>query len=161
MLRSGLLLSALFVGFISFQGCDKKKSDCGFIAPKMVYVGFSESESDTLIIRRYKKETMFSELVDTFLVSKANITRTVIGADSIVLSPANYTRMNYEFYANNWEVALPGANHTDRFYDVQPRFAQESEPSAHCQSFVKSMNANGVTVNYNTWSDGNYNFFIT
>jgi len=154
------LLIVLAFGFAALLSCNKSKSYCGFVAPKMVYIGFAESESDTLLIKRYEKGTSFTKLVDTFLVTKANVQKTIIGKDSVVIAPANYTQMDYYFYANDWIVALPGAQHADSFTEILPRFTQESEPSAQCQSFVKSMKANSNIVIYEKWYGGDYKHYI-
>jgi len=160
MFRLGCILSALILITSFVSGC-KKKEDCGFIAPQLVYVGFTEPETDTIIIRRFTKGTNFTQLLDTTLVTKAFINRTILGQDTVALSPSNYTKVNYEFYAHDWEVMVPGAAHTDRFYDIEPRFVQESEASAQCQSFVKTMKANGQVFNYETWFGGGYKYYIT
>lgn len=160
MVRISLLFTALILSILIFQSCEKKKSDCAFIAPDLVYVGFNESETDTLIVRRYAKGTGFGTLLDTFRATKVNIDRTVIGQDSVILYPTGYTKLDGEFYANDWEVVLPGANRVDRFSDVQPRFAKETEASGHCQSFVETMNANGMMQNYSTWFGLGYRYYI-
>jgi hypothetical protein len=161
MNRLRFFLVALVAGISFLNSCDKSKSYCAFIAPQMVYIGYSDSERDTMVIRRYNQGGGFANKpLDTFLVSKANIQSTVIGKDSVILAPANYTLLRTSFYGSDWIIILPGAHHADTFTNIQPRFTTASEPSTTCQSFVKTMMANGKVIAYDQWLTDTYKYYI-
>ena len=161
MKRFPFYLVAVIVVINFFNSCDKSKQYCAFVAPQMVYVGFDESERDTIVIRRFTKRGGFSvKPLDTFLVSKANIHNTIIGQDSIILSPLNYTQLRDYFYGNDWLVVLPGAKHIDTFSNIEPRFTTQTEASTVCQSFAKAMIANGKVVTYSQWLTDTYKYYI-
>jgi hypothetical protein len=159
MIRIGSLLAIVAAVIIVFQSCDKKKEDCPFLSPKMVYVNFTDPESDTLIFRRFEKNSLFTNPIDTFLLSKGNMTRTVIGTDSIVLSTTIYPKFYNEFYNNDWEIILPGVK-TFRFSEITPLFTSEREASAECQSFVSSLKLDGVKDTFTTWFGSGYQVYL-
>jgi hypothetical protein len=161
MIRLGSLL-AFSAGLVLLSiGCSKDEEDCAFLAPSIVYVGFDENESDTMIIRRFENNNQFDNLLDTFVVSKANITRTIVGTDSVILSPANYPALNNEFYSNNWELYLPGAQETVRIDNITPRFNSQTETGAQCQSYVEAVHFNGSPYTYDSWFGDEYRVYIT
>jgi hypothetical protein len=151
-----LLIAVVLVG----QSCKKKKEDCAFIAPRMVFNNFSEDESDTMIIRKYEAASGFSKLIDTTLISRAVLTRTTLGNDSVAIN-TNNKAFNNQFYSYNWELVIPGAGgKVVRFSDIIARFTQEVETSAQCQSYVSSMNQDGSQRVFATWFVDSYNLFI-
>lgn len=162
MKRLGLLFSVVVAAAAITQSCNKK-DDCPFLSPKIAYVNFTEEETDTLIIRKYQNNNLFDQLIDTALIPKADITRTIAGKDSVILSS---TKQQYVYFANNlyaynWEIVLPGNNgQTIRISDITPRFTQEREASAQCQSYVASMNFNGSPYTWTSWFDSQYQVYI-
>lgn len=159
MIRTGSLLLVASLIF-AFMACEKKKEDCAFLAPAIVYIGFSESESDTLIIRRYSPNNQFDKLLDTFMVTKANINRVPVGADSVRLDPINYTRFNEEFHANNWEIYLPGADQTVRIDQIMPRFMHKSETGSTCQSYASNARVNLLPYAWDSWFGTGYRVYV-
>lgn len=164
MKRFSAIGALLIAATTIISSCSKNdKSDCPFLSPKMVYVNFSESETDTLIIRKYQLNSGFTKLIDTAIIGKADLVRTIIGKDSVAISsnkPA-YSNFSYGIYGYNWEVVLPGnGNQTTRISEVVPQFTQERQPSAQCQSFVYSMNFNGITRKWSSWFGSEYQVYI-
>ena len=90
MVRFGSLLLFLVLIVLANQSCKKSEDNCAFLPPDMIFVNFTEDESDTMIIRRYVKGTNFSQLQDTMRISRAHIIRTEVGKDSLKLVPDNY-----------------------------------------------------------------------
>lgn len=160
MIRFSASLVLLIATVLIMQSCDKKDQDCAFIAPDVVFVNFTPDESDTLIIRRYEKDNQFNTLLDTFLITKANIIREPVGKDSVKLTSATYTKLRTELFANNWEIYLPGVSRTYRISDVAATFTQEHEPSTTCQSFANTVNVDGQTFNYTSWFDVPYRIYL-
>ena len=161
MIRLGSVLTLLVAAVLVFQSCNKKKDDvhCPFLAPDMIFVGFSETDRDTMIIRRYEKNSQFNSLIDTFLVSKANIIETKTGLDSVRMRPKNYDVMNNSFYLNDWEIFLPSLNRTIKITDVTPRFTSQRTSAEQCQSYVSSVIYDDVTYDFTTWFDTHYRVF--
>jgi hypothetical protein len=159
MIRIGSVLTLIVAAILVFQSCKKNDSNCPFLAPDMVFVGFSETDRDTMIIRRFEKNGQFNSLLDTFLVSKANITETVKGDDSIAMEPNNYDPLNASFFSNDWEIFFPTINHTVRVSEVTPRFTTERNPAEHCQSYVASLNFDGLKYAYSSWFGDHYRVY--
>lgn len=159
MMRIGSFLTLVIAAILVLQSCKKDDVHCPFLPPEMIFVGFSETERDTMIIRRYEKNGQFNSLLDTALVSKANITATLKGTDSIQLVPANYTKFNSEFYANDWEIFFPTINRTVRASEITPRFTTERNGAEDCQSYVSSVTFDGVWYEFSTWFDLPYRIY--
>lgn len=164
MKRFGAIGTLLIAATAMVSSCKKdNSSNCPFLSPKMVYVSFSESETDTLIIRKYQMGSGFTKLIDTTVIGKADLIRTIIGKDSVVIASnkPTYADFAYGIYGYDWEVVLPGnGSQTTRISEVVPQFTQERQPSAQCQSFVYSMNFNGTTRKWNSWFGSEYQVYI-
>jgi len=160
MARFSSLLALITIVFFIGQSCNKSKNeDCPFLAPKIVYVGFTEAESDTLIVRRYEKNTNFSKLLDTMAITRAHIIRTQVGKDSQRLEPNNYPQLSSLFYLHDWQIYLPGAGQTVAITSATPKFTQEKEPSTQCQSFVSSVTVDNRNYSFSSWFDMQYRVF--
>jgi hypothetical protein len=159
MVRFGSLLTVITASILIIQACNKNKVDCPFLAPQVVFVGFTEAERDTIVYRKYEKNGSFTSLIDTTLISKADIISSTVGQDSIGLSSNKYPDLNTKFFAYDWELYLPGANRTVRISDVTPQFTQERESSAQCQSYTSSVKVDGVMYNFTGWFDSPYRVY--
>ena len=159
MVRFGSLLALVVAAIFIAQGCKKNKEDCPFLAPQLVFVGFTEAERDTIIFRRYENNGLFTSPLDTLLVAKADITVNIVGQDSVALSSVKYPDINSKFFANNWEIYFPGAGRTVRISEVLPTFTKEREASAQCQSYVSSVNVDGQTFTFSSWFDKPYRVY--
>ena len=159
MLRFGSLIVLCVVAMLAIQGCSKKHEDCPFLAPQMIIVGYTEDQSDTLIIRQYAKNTNFATLIDTLKVTRAHINREAIGKDSQRLKVDNYPLLYSDFYLHDWQIYFPGVDRTINITDATPQFTQEKEASAQCQSYVKSVNFDGRSYEFTTWFDVAYRVY--
>ncbi|HRO44076.1 MAG TPA: hypothetical protein PL009_14670 [Flavipsychrobacter sp.] len=160
MVRIGSLLILVAATILGVQSCtNDKKENCPFIAPHMVFVGFTEDESDTIIIRRFEKNTNFTQLLDTIRINRAHLQRIEVGKDSFRLVPDNYPQLESLFYVHDWQLHLPKAKRTVEISDATPKFTQEKEPSALCQSYVSSVRFDQQTYNFISWFDNPYRVF--
>jgi len=160
MLRIGSLAVLLFAILFAAQSCSNKKNEsCPFIAPQMVFVGFTEDESDTLVIRRFEKNTNFTKLIDTVLINKAHLQRIPVGKDSIRLVPDNYPQFEAHYFAHDWQLYLPKAERVVPIMDATPKFVAEKEPSALCQSYLASVRFDSQFYSFKSWFDTHYRVF--
>lgn len=161
MLRIGSLAVLLFAVLLAAQSCSNKKNEsCPFIAPHTVFVGFTEDESDTMVIRRFEKNTNFTKLIDTVLINRAHLQRIEVGKDSIRLVPDNYPQFEALYYTHDWQLYLPKANRTVPIADATPKFVAEKEPSALCQSYLSSVRFDNQFYMFSTWFDTHYRVFV-
>lgn len=162
MFRSSLLLILIVAIVFIAQSCNKGKDDhCPFLAPEIVFVGFTEDESDTMIIRRFEKNTNFTKLIDTVRITKAHLQRIEVGKDSFRLAPDNYPQLNSLLYAHDWQLHLPKAKKTALITDVTPKFTQEKQPTAQCQSYVSSVMFDSQLFTFTSWFDTQYRIYAT
>ncbi len=160
MKLAGLLSIVVLASAIIVFSCKEKESECVFKAPDIVFVGYTEAETDTIIYRRYENNNQFTNLIDTVLVANTNVVRKVVGTDSIVITPAIYPDFNTNFYANNWEIHLPAVNQSVRFSDMTPVFNRQRETGAQCHSYVSSVMVNQQVYNYTSWFGDKYRIYI-
>ncbi len=159
MLRIASIILA--ASFLLITACTKRNKDtCSFLPPKIVFVNFTIPETDTIIIRRFANNNQFNQFLDTSVFSKTQITRTVLGQDSVQLS-IPYDAFNESFAAFNWEVFLPGTSSLTRFSDFQSQFNHEEQEGSTCHSYVQTVKVNNRTNTYNTWFGEQYRIYIT
>ena len=155
------LLAVLAVSLLVFAAaCSKDSEDCVFKAPDMVFVGYSEAATDTIIYRRYENNGQFNNLLDTILVANTNIKRQVIGKDSVVLFPMTYPDFGTNFYTNNWELYLPATKQSIRISDIVPVFNQQREAGSQCHSYVSSVVVNQQLYTYTSWFGSGYRIYV-
>jgi|SRR5690606_18959069 hypothetical protein len=146
-------------------GCKKKNTNyCQFVSPDMVFVNFSEEETDTIIIRKYEKGSHYQKMIDTVLLPKADISRKVIGKDSIILASKSekFHDFQYGSYGYDWEIILPGVKGFPlRAYDIVANFTQASTPAAGCQSHISSMLLGEELYTWEYWFPEIYRVYIT
>jgi hypothetical protein len=161
MVRLGAkLIIGVAIAFV-LQSCSKTKEDCSFLAPDIVYVGFTQAETDTFIIRRFEKNTNFIKPLDTLKITRAHIDRIPVGEDSVKLVPDNYSRLSTDFYLNDWEIYFPAMDRTVYITNAVPQFTQEKEASALCHSYVSSVNFDNRVYQFSSWFDTPYRVYVT
>lgn len=146
---------------IAISGC-KKKSDCSFLFPDMVYIGFTEQETDTMILRRYEKDAHFTKMIDTVLLPKADIMRTIIGKDSVILSSLSekFSLFKHFGYNYDWEIIFPGVPDFPIYVtDIKARIVQEKAPSTHCHSFITSVIFHDTNYQWDAWLPDGYRVY--
>ncbi len=160
MIRIGSLLILVVAVILAAQSCTKTKNDnCPFLAPDMVFVGFTEDESDTMVIRRFEKNSDFTTLLDTILINRGNLKRIAVGKDSIRLVPGNYPMLAETFYVHDWQLYLPGAGKTVEIRDAVTKFTKEKSASSTCHSFVTSVRFDRQNYDFVSWFDTPYRVF--
>lgn len=165
MIRFATLAIFTIFSLAAFQSCNKQsKSDCSFIFPDIVYINFTEEETDTLILRRYEKDAEFANLIDTVLIPKGDIIRTIIGRDSVVLNSASekYHTFNHYGYNYDWELDMPGiTGFPVRITGIEAQIVQEKAPSTHCHSFITNMHFHLATYSWQAWLKDTYKVYLT
>ncbi|MBS1589394.1 MAG: hypothetical protein JST52_07240 [Bacteroidetes bacterium] len=161
MFRVGSI-AFVFVALLLLANC-KKESDnsCPFLAPGVVYVGMTQSQTDTFVIRRFEKSSGFAKLVDTMLITKAHINQVAVGKDSFMLLPDNYPNFNALFYSNNWQIYFPKMHRTVQIFGAVPRFTQNNQNSSQCQSYVSEVTVDNTVFHFNSWFDSQYRIYVT
>jgi hypothetical protein len=129
----------------------------------MVFLQFTPDELDTIILRKYAKDNSFSNQLDTSLLAKGGLTYTSLGQDSITISSDSvlYQTFINNFYLNDWEIYLPGAQYTARINDINCRFFTQTDKGESCKSFVLDLKLQGIKNTYTTWFGDDYRYYIT
>lgn len=159
------ILAVAFIASIVFTAsCGKGdgSSHCRFVSPSFILVDYTEDEMDTLILRRYEKNNAFTDLIDTLMLSKAEITYKEVGDDSFSITSTKdpYIKFSAELYENDWEIYIPATQTTSRITEVKAQFLSKTDPGEECKSFASSMRLNGMKKEYTTWFGDAYRFFV-
>ena len=155
------LMSA--AAFMSSCGKDDDGTHCRFVSPSLILVDYTEAEMDTLILRRYEKTNSFTNLIDTAVFSKGEITYKEVGDDSfrITSNKEAFRKFSEELYQNDWEIYIPATGEKSRITEVKPRFLSGTDPGEECRSFAEFMRLDGNKREYTTWFGDGYRFFVT
>lgn len=159
------ILAVAFIASIVFiTSCGKGDggSHCQFVSPAFILVDYTEDEMDTLILRRYEKNNAFTNLIDTLMLSKGEITYKKVGDDSVSITGTKdgYIRFSAELYENDWEIYVPATQTTGRITEVSTKFLNKTNPNEECRSFVKFMRLDGNKTEYTTWFGDTYRFYV-
>lgn len=121
-----------------FSSC--KKCPCGAAEGLLpAFIGYSESQTDTLILRRYANTGNFNQLMDTLLINEPllNFVRS-----NDTLSPSYNSISIPMVEGNDYEIAVPAINKTYRISGIVE--AKNSNPCNSIFSMDKTYCVNGI-----------------
>lgn len=139
------LILVIIILFVFTTG-SCKKCPCAQATLYFDYIKFQQSETDTVIIRRYIKGSGFTSLHDTGIINTINSNYYLYGdtmsitiyIDSLKL------RSNYDY-----ELLLPGANKLNRIHDIQeePTEYECMGRNLHgCNNIISTLKLDGQPV---------------
>jgi hypothetical protein len=105
------IILIVLISHIALSGCHRTVPCSNqYITP--VFVGFKISDLDTLVIREYKKDDNFIDLLDTALIATDN---TVLSSGTsndttIVLLNQISGQEKYIFPDHDWQIYIPATN---------------------------------------------------
>lgn len=121
-------------------------------------IGFSDAESDTIIIRRFTKNT--SQLTDTVLFDEANAIRFSRSNDTLTMgaySSAALLESNYDY-----QLYFPQPNKVFNITDIFEEQLFEKNKGIFntkkiiCANRINSCMLNGQLITFNKWGDPVY-----
>ena len=77
---------------------------------RLAFVGFSNADIDTIVIRKYAANGNYQAVLDTFTITNPVDAEYMISGDTVTLFPANATKGIYAGF--DWQVLIPAANRT-------------------------------------------------
>lgn len=108
-----------------FNSC--RKCPCGKAESLLpAFIGYSESQTDTLILRRYANAGNFSQLIDTLLINEP-LLKFVRNNDTLTPSYHSISILMIEGY--DYQIAVPAINKTYRISGIV-----ESKNTMACNS---------------------------
>lgn len=97
-----------------FSSC--KKCPCGAAEGLLpAFIGYSESQTDTLILRRYANTGTFSQLMDTLLINEPLLN---FKRSNDTLSPTYNSISIPMIEGNDYEIVVPAINKTYRISGI-------------------------------------------
>jgi hypothetical protein len=141
MIKNSILY--ILITFI-FIGCSKEY-DCADSQILPAFIGFSLSDIDTFVLRRFKANDNYQNLIDTFIVKygysgqyeRANDTTTVFVADG-----KNGIKADYD-----WEISIPAMNKTVFVSEIMSQ-----NKTGKCGSGIFSMDKFGCNCTNDLYS---------
>jgi len=183
---------ALYVFLFAIVAASCKKYRC----PETIYcsagynfllVGYDSSEFDTVILRAYKADNTFSQLIDTALIADTIVTMGFNGPQyvwlplfgnyqdtflngSLQLSTLRGVDIDTSFVPYDWEVYIPKDNRTYRISSIKMggRIKQTEEScdqngNSHgvsCTQYLAAFTIDGTEYHYSSPDFMNYYNFI-
>lgn len=148
-LNKFLILSITFCALVS--SCTMKVAcDNGNI--KLGFVSFSDSVTNTLIVRQFKKASNFKSSVDTIIITKGNSAYKKLGDSLIVEYSFNakhgYTSSKHGLTSEyDYEVYLPSINKTFKISDIDEEYKMQKKgfasDNSSCDNYIKTYSING------------------
>ena len=117
------------------------------IAP--IFIGFSVSDIDTLIIREYQKSDNFQHLLDTALIKNdLRIGWYVSSHDTtiVVLDIIGGERKKYLIPDYGWQIYIPSLQRTDSIQDIVSPQVGSHCYKCRCWNPINSFKHNGILV---------------
>ena len=118
---------------------------------KLGFVSFSDTVTNSFILRQFKKSTNFKTLVDTILITKTNGSYKKIN-DSLQVEYSfnlkhGYTSSEYGLTSEyDYEVYLPRINFTFQISDIIEEYKSQNKgltsDTSTCENFIKSYKIN-------------------
>jgi len=119
---------------------------------KLGFVSFSDTATNSFIIRQFKKATNFKTLVDTILITKTNGSY-IKSNDSLQVEYSFNTKDGYTDSKHgltskyDYEVYLPVLNRTFQISDIDEEFKMQKKgftsDNSRCDNFINAYRVNG------------------
>ncbi len=110
--KSLFLIPVLALSFF----CSCKKCPCGPAEGLLpAFIGYTEAQTDTLILRRYANTGNFNQLMDTLLINQPLLGFT---RNNDTLSPSYNSISIPMVEGNDYEIAVPAINKTYRITGI-------------------------------------------
>ncbi|HYC27945.1 MAG TPA: hypothetical protein VEB42_04000 [Chitinophagaceae bacterium] len=143
-----MIRTLVILAIITAAASCGKKCTCEFETIPPAFVGYNNSEIDTIIIKRFEKGSNFSRQVDSFTLTVSNTVYSRTGTDTTLVYPQNTSQRLSE--DSDWQLTNPFDNRTIRVSDivVEKRVSHcggiFSMDKQYCISPVASFNRDGV-----------------
>ncbi len=146
---AALVLAKLFSSCTVSVPCDNGNIKLGFVA-------FSDTATDSIIIRQFKKSSSFQILVDTVLITKS-IGSYKKNSDSLQIEYSfnknhGYTTSNDGLTSEyDYEVYLPTIDKTFKITDIDEEYKKQKKgffsDNSRCDNYIKAYSVNGQKFN--------------
>jgi hypothetical protein len=143
-MKAVLLIVPMFV-LLSISSCSKT-CYCTDAMLSLGYVAFDNAETDTIILRRYDRNSNFSRLLDTAILTNQNTVFSSNGDTVFIRSNIEATTLR-SFY--NYVFYLPALNRSDSvngIFEARDKEEGSHDMQCNCINKVLSYQLNGDTL---------------
>jgi hypothetical protein len=123
-------LMAIPLALVFALGSCNKTCYCTDATVYLGYVAFDTAETDTVILRRYDRNSNFSRLLDTIVITRQNALYTT-NLDTLSIRSGTEIATLRSFY--NYIFYLPSLNRSDSVFGIyEARDTEEGSPNMEC-----------------------------
>jgi len=140
-----IYILSLIVLSVALHSC--KECPCIKAQLKFDLIGFSDSEADTIILRRFDLNGNFNLLKDSFLLHNNRYTRFNDTLKLVAYTGDALLESNY-----NYEIFFPATGNLYRIFEINEAIAYQNcggifaTDKVVCGNEIKSCNVNGVVT---------------
>lgn len=152
------------IGLSLLASCKRPCSD-HYLTP--AFIGYSVSELDTLIIRRFKKDGNFFPVIDTAIITNNHYVASYNTSNDTTIVNVNVISGVYNYVSpdHDWQIYIPSRNQTISISNiVSPQNDMSCFGDCWCANPINSFLQNGqLTVppyNHNTNYGSSYFMYI-
>ena len=119
---------------------------------KLGFISFSDTATNSFILRQFKKATNFKTLVDTILITQTNGSYKKFN-DSLQVEYSFNTKHGYTSSKHgltsefDYEIYLPSLNKTFQISDIDEEYKMQKKGStsdnSSCDNYIKAYSVNG------------------
>ncbi len=144
MLRCLCFIGILFAAGSLFYSC---QYPCGRASSSIGLISFTDTESDIIILRRFSKSTNFTDLQDTFTISRNN-SNFQREHDTLLILHGMEDGNNDITSSYDYEIFLPKISRLYRLSDIVEdiKYGSKLGPKIYCINPIISYKLNGQPV---------------
>ena len=122
---------------------------------KLGFVAFSDTATNSVIIRQFKKASGFKILVDTVLITKAigayNKSNDTLQVEYSFNKKLGYTSSNYGLTSEyDYEIYLPAIGKIYQISDIEEEYKMQKKgftsDNSKCDNYIKAYSVNGEKI---------------
>jgi len=136
------IVYSLLIFILLLEGCSNKPCLNNTITP--VFIGFSQADIDTIVLRAFKPNDNYLHLIDTVVIVNKGASIYTIKNDTTIVfvnssNPNDW--INPDF---NWQVYLPAKNKTTSISNI--RATQTEGSGRSCLNPINSFEQDGQSI---------------
>ena len=161
-----IFISALLFSLV-FISCNHE-IECSYVPLQPAFIGFSASDLDTFVLRKFKPNDNYQSLIDTFTVDgNYSVYRTSNDTIRVLVNDATNDGKAGILHGFDWQIFIPSTNQTLTVSDIvseqkSTKCGGLDKTNCYCtnQNFSAKYNGQAITFSNPVLDTGRYYLYI-